>query len=325
MDDFKTLLELFFYIKKNHERPDLVNYRLDNSWKSLSTSEFCDNVINLGIGLQESGIKKGEKIGIISNPSPFWVISDLAIIFSGCITVPIFRRISPENLKFEIDDSELNIIFIGDENEYDPVKLVGKRIKKIITIGFKKNDPVAATFDEILELGRKKFDSIKNKSINFFPIPAENDLFTIIYTSGSTGIPKGVMLTHKNIISQIKSAAIIFDLKMDSDRAISSLPLSHIFERMVMYFYLSKGIPVYFVDDLNNIGALIQDVKPTIMTVVPRLLEKIHEKIKSTMQEYKGIKKIISLKAFNRAEKKRSAENLVLFLTGFIKKWFIQK
>ena len=152
------------------------------------------------------GIKKGEKIGIISNPSPFWVMSNLAIILSGGITVPIFRRISPENLNFEINDSELNIIFIGDENEYEPAKKYGERINKIITIGFIKNEPDAINFDEVINLGKKRFDPEKNNSNGFFSIPSENDLFTIIYTSGSTGIPKGVMLTHKNIISQIKGA-----------------------------------------------------------------------------------------------------------------------
>jgi hypothetical protein len=153
MNGIKTLSDLFYNIKKNHERPDLLNFRVDNSWKSISTGDFASSVVDLSKGLSGLGVKKGEKIGIVSNPSPFWVMADLAIVLAGCITVPIFRRISPENLGFEINDSEMNFIFVGDMNEYEPVKLYGIRIKKIITIGFKKNESLAISFDEVVKLG----------------------------------------------------------------------------------------------------------------------------------------------------------------------------
>lgn len=299
MNDYATIPELMYHIGKNLNLPAIFYHRVNGSWARVSTDEFVNTVNNLSNGLRKLGVKRGDKVGIISNPSPFWVMADFAIILSGCITVPIFRRISPENLGFEIEDSKLDVIFIGDENEYEPVMLCGKRISKVITIGFKRDDPLSVTFDEVAAMGMKT-DTRES------PVPgiAPDDIFTIIYTSGSMGIPKGVELTHRNIISQIRDAAICFDLRRPEDRALSSLPLSHIFERMVMYFYISTGIPVYFVDDLNNIGKLISEVRPTIMTAVPRLLEKMLSRIRETSAESGGIRKIIALSALDRAESK---------------------
>ncbi len=302
MQEYKTLPELLYFIKENRQRPDLLNYRRDNSWKALSTLEFVREAENFALGLSSLGVKKGEFVGLIAASSPFWVISDLAITLIGGVTVPIFNRISPENLEFEIEDSRINLVIIGDSKEYEPVRMYGGRVKKIVTLGFKKDDKTAVAFEDVLTAGTRMREKDPGITSKLFAKPDENALFTVIYTSGSMGRPKGVMLNHRNIITQIEAAAQIFSMHTEQDRAVSSLPLAHIFERMVIYFYLSRGIPVYFVDDLNNIGALVRDVRPTIMTVVPRLLEKIHEKMKSSAAEYKGIKKAIAMAAFRRAE-----------------------
>ena len=301
--EYKTILELFEKAAIENKRSDILNYRVENVWKNISTDELSDNVKKLAAGLHILGVKPGDRIGIISNPSPFWVMADHAVIMSGCVTVPIFRRISPENLSFEIEDSGLKILFIGDKDEFDPVMKTGKGLNKIITMGFDRNDGISISFDKLIETGRDALD--KNPGLQgLLHRPGPDDLATIIYTSGSTGVPKGVMLTHSNIISQVKSVYKIFDLTKERDIALTSLPLSHIFERMVMYYYLSTGVPIFFVDDLNNIGALIRDVRPTIMTVVPRLLEKVYLKMKNTVSEYHGIKRIIGMAAFHRAETK---------------------
>ncbi|HEY1405449.1 MAG TPA: AMP-binding protein, partial [Spirochaetota bacterium] len=199
------------------------------------------------------------------------------------------------------------------EKEYEPVRKYGTGIKKIITIGFVRNDPDAVSFEDLIKKGEAMYARDSHCERSAFAMPSENDLFTIIYTSGSTGIPKGVMLSHRNIISQIKSADLVYKLDGARDKAISSLPLSHIFERMVMYFYLSKGVSVYFVEDLNNIGALIREVKPDIMTVVPRLLEKIRDKMKEGAADYRGVKKVIASAALSFAERETSHNGGSLF------------
>ncbi len=311
---YNTLPELFYFIKETHVRPDLLNYRKDDSWINISTEEFVKKTENLALGLKELGVHKGDHIGLIAPSSPFWVMSDLAITLAGGVTVPIFNRISPENLEFELRDSAIKTIVIGDEKEYEPVRSAGKKLKKIVTIGFNKKDSIAVTFDDVVNSGSKA-----SRQKEGFANPGEDDLFTIIYTSGSMGIPKGVMLTHRNIISQVKAAAQVFSMEAGEDRALTSLPLAHIFERMVIYFYFSRGLPVYFVDDLNKIGDLVRDVKPTLMTVVPRLLEKIYEKMKSTALESRGLKKAIAMAAFARAET-RDAESSSRNVLDFIYK-----
>ncbi len=317
-DLYKTIPELFHFIRDKSVRPDLLNYRRDNSWVNISSAEFVEETEKLAAGLCLLGVQSGDHIGIIAPSSPFWVMADIAISLSGGITVPIFNRISPENLEFEIKDADIKIMIIGDEKEFEPVRVNGKKIEKIITIGFKKDDPAAMTFEDLLKTG---YASFSRKFLN----PGQNDLFTIIYTSGSMGVPKGVMLSHCNIISQVRAASDVFSLDSECDRAISTLPLAHIFERMVIYFYLSKGLPVYFADDLNKIGELMREVKPTVMTVVPRLLERVYEKMKNAVIESRGLKRVIGLAAFERAETRNPEKSTINLLDTVYKKLVYSK
>lgn len=299
----KTIPGLFDYIERCNARPDLLSYHPPGSWTAISTEEFAEAVRSAAAGLLQLGVKTGENIGIISNSSPLWVMADFAIQLAGCITVPIFRRISPDNLEFEIKDSGLRTVFIGDPNEVEPVKRCGgRKIKTIVTMGFTVDDRSVVSFED-LKAGGASF--LAAHPVGSWPgaRATGDDLATVIYTSGSTGVPKGVLLTHRNLISQVLAANRVFPL-YKKDKALTSLPLSHIFERMVMYYYLFNGVAVYFVDDLKNIGAIVREVRPTIMTTVPRLLEKIYAKMKSTIEEERGLKRRIGLAALHRAENK---------------------
>jgi long-chain acyl-CoA synthetase len=299
----KTIPALFDYIERCSARPDLLSYHTPGSWTAISTEEFAEAVRSAAAGLLQLGVKTGENIGIISNSSPLWVMADFAIQLAGCITVPIFRRISPENLEFEIKDSGLRTVFIGDPNEVEPVKRCGgRKIKTIVTMGFTVDERSVVSFEDLKARGAS---FLAAHPVGSWPgaRAAGDDPATVIYTSGSTGVPKGVLLTHRNLISQILAASRVFPL-YKKDKALTSLPLSHIFERMVMYFYLFKGVAVHFVDDLQNIGALVREVRPTIMTTVPRLLEKIYAKMRNTIEEERGIRRRIGLAALKRAEEK---------------------
>lgn len=291
MKDFSNIAELIFYIRDNYDNPNFLNYKKDQKLISYSNKEFVDEVLNFACGLKEIGFKKGDKIVNYSYQNPIWLIIDFGAILVGGVTVPIFDNISNDHLGYEIKHSSAKFIFC-DNKENQKSFLQQKKLLKL-------DDVKEINFDEIIALGKKniaKFDV--KKSLNAIN---HKDLISIIYTSGSTGDPKGVMISHENLVSQIKDAKQFFDIKSGSDIALSFLPLAHIFERMVMTFYLSQGINIYFVDDITNLGNLLKEFKPTLMTTVPRMLEKVYAKINDGVENGSFIKRFLGKNALKRA------------------------
>ncbi|MFW5769771.1 MAG: AMP-binding protein, partial [Spirochaetota bacterium] len=286
---FTTLPGLLKYVNENYTDSVGFNYRKNDEWVSLTVSEIYEKVRNLALGLRDLGLERCS-VGIIAPSSPFWVIADLAVLSSGNYTVPIFKRISPESMTFEIADSGTEYIFVGVESELEMVRKHAKGIKKIIPLQIEASGGDILDYRELLERGAEIAGKEPGLFEKMITAVEPEDLATIIYTSGSTGRPKGVDLSQGNIVSQVRAAGERFTLYRESDTALSSLPLAHIFERMVMYFYLSTGAPVYFVDDLEKIGELIREVRPTIMTVVPRLLEKVYDRMRESAHEETGIR-----------------------------------
>ncbi len=222
----------------------------------------------------------------------------------GAISVPIFDNISTQNLNFEIEDANIKYVFIDSIERLDDIK----HDVIFITHNFCIKEEGFHNLDDIFVMSTVKCD-IYDLEQN---TPEEEDTFSIIYTSGNTGTPKGVQLTHKNIINQIHDVNKI--LKLPEDEIILSLlPLAHIFERMVMSFYLNKGVSIYFVDEIPNVSNLLKVVRPTMMTVVPRLLEKIFFKIKMNIDAKPFISRFIAKKAFNYALNENMNKETFLF------------
>lgn len=297
MLNFTTLSELVVFQAANFNNPNALNYKDGGAWKSFSNQELLEKIFHFACGLREIGVKKGDVVANYSYQNPIWLIVDLGSILAGAITVPIFENISKENLLYEISDANVSLIFTDKEGFLDESFFYKKQLK-IISNGFESPDSIA--FSAILEKGKQAADFGKYNLQSFLDGAKPDDLATIIYTSGSTGVPKGVEITHQNLISQIKDAAQFFALD-SKDIALSFLPLAHIFERMVMLFYISRGVSVYFCDDIKNIGAMMKEVRPTIMTSVPRVLEKVFIKIRDNIEISSFLKKIIGKKALKRA------------------------
>mgnify|MGYP000291148179 CR=1 FL=1 len=298
--NFKTYAQLFTYILKNHKNETFLNYIQNNTYKHISVQEFGSRVKYLTYALKNIGITSHENIAIYVKSSPDWLIIDFALQLLGAVSVPIFANISSKNLNFEINDS--NIKYMFTDNDEIPNNL--KNSLTIFSVDNNNNNnnnyKNEFTLETLYKQG-KELDSNNTYDLDtLINLVKEEDTFSIIYTSGSTGVPKGVELTHKNIISQLHYIHEDFHIN-HKDRALSLLPLAHIFERAVMSFYLSCGVSIYFVDDLKNVAVLMKEVKPTMMTVVPRLLEKIFNKIKTKISEKSGIAKILGNAAFNRA------------------------
>lgn len=305
--NFKTYSELFLHISNNYDNEYFLNYLSNGKYTNISTSDFKNKVICLSLALKDLGIQKGDKVGIFAKSSPFWLIFDFAILQVGAISVPIFANISSENLNFEIKDSSMKFMFIDSQERLNDIEKENSHLV-FITHNFCIKEPNFYNFDEILVIGKQICDSTGFTSFEAL----EDDIFSIIYTSGNTGTPKGVMLTHKNIVSQLHDINSLINLEQH-EVSLSVLPLAHIFERTVMSYYLSRGISIYFVDDVQNVANLMKVVRPTIMTVVPRLLEKIFNKIKLNISTKPFISRAIASFAFAYALKEDINKNSLLF------------
>lgn len=316
---FTTLPGLLRQVNQRYPGSVGMNYRQEEEWVPLTFREIYETVRNLALALRDLGLE-GSPVGIVAPPSPFWVIADLAVLSSGNHTVPIFKRISPASMSFETEDSGIEYIFVGMESELEMVRNHGKGIEKIIPLQIEASGEDILDYQDLLRRGAEKAEEDPDLFGHMLDAVDPEELATIIYTSGSTGQPKGVELTHRNIVTQIHAAGDRFPLDPETDMALSSLPLAHIFERMVMYYYLSTGSPVYFVDDLEKIGDLIRDVRPTIMTVVPRLLEKVYDKMREGASEKSGLRGRLARGGFERAASKPVDEES----SGF-KDWLYRK
>ena len=304
--NFKTYSELFTHIC-SLENKYFLNYLSNGKYQNISTTDFKNKVICLSLALKDLGIQRGDTVGIFANSSPFWLIFDFAIHEVGAISVPIFANISSINLNFEIKDANIKYMFIDSQERLKDIENENKDLT-FITHNFCIKEPNFYNFDEILVIGKQICDST-----GFTPHKAQDDeIFSIIYTSGNTGTPKGVMLTHKNIVSQLHDINSLINLQQE-EIALSLLPLAHIFERTVMSYYLSRGISIYFVDDIQNVANLLKIVKPTIMTAVPRLLEKIFNKIKNQISQKPLISRLIAGFAFKYALKEDIDKNSIVY------------
>ena len=306
MNNFKTLSELLIEAAK-FNNPRVLNYKKNEIWKSFSSQEFLQNSFYFACALREMGFKKGQTFANFSYQNPIWLMVDFGALLAGATTVPIFHNISKENLFYQIDDANCDFIFV--DNLQNLQYCQEKSVKNIIveSLDFKG----LIDFDGMILLGKenhKKYD-IKD----FVNSANPQDLATIIYTSGSTGKPKGVELTHDNLVSQIKATQKCFPLDK-SDKVLSFLPLAHIFERMVMSFYITQNVEIYFANDVKNVGVLLKEVRPSLMTVVPRVLEKTFAKIKENVENSDSWKKIIAQKALKYALNKYPNKYLIKYL-----------
>lgn len=273
---------------------DMLAAKENGKWKTYSTEEVKTTVDKLGAGLLNLGIQCGDmtaekrdKIAILSKNRPEWIMLDLAVQQIGAILTPIYPTINVQDLEFVLNDAQVKIVFVNDEELFHKVLSVKDRVpclQEIYTFDHVAN---ARHWKDILQLsdeaGLQKVQTIAAGI-------AYEDLATIIYTSGTTGTPKGVMLSHQNILSNVMACYPCLP-DFQNMRALSFLPLNHIFERMISYFYLYRGIAIYYAESMDTIGDNLKEVKPDIFTTVPRLLEKVYDRIMAKGAELTGLKK----------------------------------
>lgn len=286
MTEITRVFDLLALSLEKFKKEDLVAAKRNGEWVKYSTEFFIGEVDKLSRGLIAKGIKKGDKVAVMSPNRPEWNICDFGIMQIGATQVPMYPTLAENDIKFIAKDADIRIVFVSDKALYNKLNTVRTRDEASFEIYTFDDVPGSASWKEIISLGNE------NSSLDLAPYRKEitaDDLLTLIYTSGTTGTPKGVMLTHNNLVSNFRESSKLYPAGFT--KAISFLPLSHIFERMVIYMYLYLGISVYYAQSMETIAADIADVKPHGFTTVPRLLEKVYDRIVEKGSQLTGIKR----------------------------------
>ncbi len=286
------------YVANFKPKNDALAVKEDGVWRKISIKEYIQTTDNLTYGLIAMGVKPGDTVATITNNRPEWNFLDMAIMQAGAIHVPIYPTISASDYQYIFNHAGIKFIFVAGEELYKRIKEACggcERVKEILTFkyvhGFRNIYDVVdvGQANPVPEQVQQIKDNIKT-----------GDLATIIYTSGTTGNPKGVMLSHQNIISNFTAVSYIPTFG-EEGKALSFLPLCHIYERMLNYLYQYLGISIYYAESLGTITENIKEISPDMMCCVPRLLEKIYDKILATGMKLKGVKRLIFFWAVNLA------------------------
>lgn len=281
-------------------RVDLLNAKVNGAWTAYSTQELHELIDQLSVALLNMGVSSGDgttegrdKVGLISIGRPEWLITDLAVQQIGAVLVPLYPNTSAHELEEILSEAQVKCVFVSNQEIYDKVNEIRFKAPSLKAIFTFDQIEGGTHWTELLKpLQEKDLQHLRSVSSDV----SEDDVTTIIYTSGTTGHPKGVMLTHKNILSNaMASAEVLGQIPVEQKRALSFLPLNHIFEKMVTYIYLFSGFSIFYAESMDTIGPNLREVQPSLFTAVPRLLEKVFEKILVEGKKLTGIKSKIFL------------------------------
>ena len=287
-DEPVTLVDVFERVTHKHKRPDTLNYKNGGRWLSISSDEMLRRAKLIAAGLHAIGAGPGERVAILSESRVEWTLTDAGSIFAGTIDVPIYPTLTPPQVRYILNDSGASVLFLANREKFDELKDALGECPQVKHVVFFEPEGINAadgmTLAQLEEKGRELEQHepahIDQSVLKIRP----DDLATIIYTSGTTGEPKGVMLTHSNLVSNLidSSGHLSFG---EHDIALSVLPLSHVFERQAMYMYLHQGMAVYFAESLQTVGPNLREVRPTVLVGVPRIFEKIYARIRERAAE----------------------------------------
>ncbi|MBK8143378.1 MAG: long-chain fatty acid--CoA ligase [Chitinophagaceae bacterium] len=306
MTEAKRLFDCIEYHLERKPLEDMLAGKEGGQWKKYSTAAVKDTVDKLSAGLLSLGISCGDmsaegrdKVAILCKNRPEWVMLDLAVQQIGAVLTPIYPTINVNELEFVLNDAQVKTVFVNDEELFLKVLSLKEKVHCLKDIYTFEHVPNAKHWKEVTALATPELIAqIKPVADRI----TYEDLATIIYTSGTTGTPKGVMLSHRNILSNVMASMPCFP-PGDEMRSLSFLPLNHIFERMVTYLYLFRGTSIYYAESLDTIGENLKEVQPHMFTTVPRLLEKVYDRIMQKGNELTGTKKKLFFWAHSLAEK----------------------
>jgi long-chain acyl-CoA synthetase len=290
MTNITRLFDFAYHQLEKYNIQDALVTKQDGVWVKTSTQEYLDKANAISRALLRLGVQKNDKIAVISsNNRTEWHIMDVGVLQLGAQNIPIYPTISEADYEYILNHSEAIYCFVSDEEVLRKVNLIKQQVPNLKEVFSFNEIEGCKNWSELLALGSDTSNQVtveeRKNAVNPY------DLATIIYTSGTTGKPKGVMLSHKNIVSNVLDSASRIPFEAGKTRALSFLPICHIFERMILYLYQYYGVSIYFGESIDKISDNLKEVKPTVITAVPRLLEKVYDKIYAKGTELTGIKK----------------------------------
>ncbi|KIA96712.1 AMP-dependent synthetase [Pedobacter kyungheensis] len=295
--EIKRVFDLLKYSLENPKQ-EFISGKIKGKWINYSTADFCAAVDNLSRGLIKQGINKGGRVAVMSHNRPEWNIADFAANQIGAYQIPLYPTLAEHDIQFILKDAEISIVFVADEELYKKIKPCADAVNPAIKIYSFNEIAEAENWNVLITEGKAATDI----NLDDYRSKVEpEDVLTLIYTSGTTGTPKGVMLTHNNLVANFVNSSVV--IPEGVKKGLSFLPLSHIFERMIIYLYLFNSTAVYYAESMETIVADIQQVKPNAFSTVPRLLEKVYDKIMEKGKSLTGIKRGIFFWSVALAEK----------------------
>ncbi|MCX6572775.1 MAG: long-chain fatty acid--CoA ligase [Candidatus Aminicenantes bacterium] len=275
-----TLAQLLVHSVTTYPKPDFMLFKKDGAYEPIAAAEFGTSVKHFALGLRALGFEAGQKLCLLSENRPAWTMTDFATLAAGGLTVPIYTTLVTEQIRYIIDDSDAAVVVVSNADHWkkiEPLRAGLTKVKHYIT--FAEEAPAGVlTLAAVLEKGRAAAAAEPGLYETLVARVKPEDEATLIYTSGTTGVPKGVILTHGNLVSNIKTASDLVEFS-SKDTVLSFLPLSHILERMVMFTYVYKGCTIGFAESVEAVAKNLLEVRPHIMVSVPRVFEKIYTKV----------------------------------------------
>ena len=290
MASITRLFDFPYHQLEKYNIPDALATKVNGEWEKTSTEEYVKKANAISRALLRLGLQKNDKIAVISsNNRSEWHIMDIGILQTGAQNVPVYPTITEEDYEYILNHSEVIYCFVSDEEVLNKVNAIKANVPKLKEVYSFNDISGCKNWNELLELGKDESNQneVEERKNNVDPL----ELATIIYTSGTTGRPKGVMLSHNNIVSNVLNSASRIPFEAGKSKALSFLPICHIYERMVTYIYQFYGVAIYFGESIEKISDNVKEVQPNVMTGVPRLIEKVYEKIIAKGSELTGIKK----------------------------------
>lgn len=283
------IFDILPLLKTNYQKKKLISKKRNGQWESYSTNEFVERCNQVSLGLAELGIKKEDKVAIVSYNRFEWVAIDFGIQQLGAVSVPIYPTLTADDIRYIFQNSETKVVFVETQELYDKVQVAIKDLPHIEAIYTIESIGGAKHWSELLTLGKNLDEAMLDA---YRGQVTEEDVLTIIYTSGTTGTPKGVMLSHKNLAFNVQAATPLLPID-SSTNVLSFLPMCHVFERMLVFLYLHAGVSIDFAESMETIGDNLKESKPYFFTCVPRLLEKVYDKIYAKGLELTGLKRAL--------------------------------